>query len=180
MKHTILPNGDLKITLDEDDDRDELQAMQERNDEHGFLAELLDYAGWSTNGILESVMSYQIGAMTDAPLIAEDVEYDDDDEGKVLHTGWIWWFPGYETVSFAERLIATGSVIFKRAPSYPETEACDVTFENLTGLEVKRLREENERLRSALELVDFRLCCNGGILVNGETHEAVKAALKGA
>jgi hypothetical protein len=178
MKHTILPNGDLKIMLEEHDDRDELQAMQERNDEHGFLAELLDYADWSTGGFLESVLPHQVGALTDAPLIAEDVEY--DEEGKVLHTGWIWWFPSYETVSFAACLIATDSVIFKRAPSYPDTEARDATPDSSTDPEVKRLREENERLRSALELVDIRLCCNGGIPENGETHEAVKAALKGA
>lgn len=115
MKHVITPNGNLEITC-EDSEKEELQDILDStyHRDHGFLAEMLEYAGWSTNGKLHPVMPEWIGALTDAPIVSDDVVFNDDGSHDV--PGKVWWFPSYELESFAETLIKTGRVLFRAAP----------------------------------------------------------------
>jgi hypothetical protein len=115
MEFNIQENGNLQIVA-EPSDIPELTEMLERtpHKDHGFLADLLEHTGWTPNGRLYQVFPEQIGALTDAPILSDNVEH--LDAGQVNVRGKVWWFPAYEIRSFAEDLIANGEVIFTAAP----------------------------------------------------------------
>jgi hypothetical protein len=115
MKFNIDANGNLELTREEAE-KEELQEMLDKatHKDHGFLADVLEDTGWQPNGMLYQVQPEWIGALTDAPLLADDVDYSDDDTPTV--TGTVWWFPNYMVESFAETLIRTGKVVFTKAP----------------------------------------------------------------
>lgn len=114
MKYEIDGRGRLTISLEGDGDREDLQEKLDRttNRDSGFLTDLLE--DWSANGHLYPVAPEWIGALTDAPIITDDLTIEDD--GKAVVNGRVWWFPGYETESFAQTLIEKGSVTFAPAP----------------------------------------------------------------
>jgi hypothetical protein len=115
MQYTILENGNLQLTLEDNEVADVEDLLEKASDrDHGFLCELLDYAGLSTNGHLYPVLPHQVGALTDAPIISDEVVYEDD--GTVNVPGKVWWFPGYELRSFAEELLRDQQVIFTASP----------------------------------------------------------------
>lgn len=117
MDFQINPNGSLTITRD-DSEVAELQELLDRapHKDHSFLADLLgDYTGWEGNGRLHVVRPEWVGALTDAPIVADEVVHNDDGEMPTV-PGNVWWFPQYEMRSFAEDLIRNGKVIFTAAP----------------------------------------------------------------
>lgn len=115
MQFNITPNGNLEITCEENDKQD-LQDMLDKSThkDHGFLADLLENTGWSPNGQLHQVQPEWIAALTDAPILTNDLLYDLEDSPTV--SGTVWWFPNYQVESFAETLIREGKVIFTKAP----------------------------------------------------------------
>lgn len=119
MDFKILPDGDLEITCDEAEKAD-LQEILGRvtHLDHGFLAETLEYTGWQPNGHLYQVQPEWIAALTDAPILANDLIYPDDGNPWVPPKGKIWWFPNYQIESFAETLIRDGRVVFTAAPTF--------------------------------------------------------------
>lgn len=60
----------------------------------------------------------EIGALTDAPIIAQDVER--NDTGELVSTGAIFWYPQYETTDEISELMERGRLIFTRAPDSDE------------------------------------------------------------
>lgn len=112
MNFETTPNGNGRFTLESDDDRDMLERFmaQPVHADHGVLAMMLDFFGFSGNGELFQVSPEEVGALTDAPMFTDDVTYNED--GTRVCAGKLWWFPGYELRSFAEELLAKGSVIF--------------------------------------------------------------------
>jgi hypothetical protein len=111
LELTKLVNGNLEIRADEEY-RGELMAMQEDWDQRGVdadsrLAEVLEH--YLANG-WEWVQPEEIGALTAAPILSDDVER--DDEGKIVKAGKVYWYPQYEVFDPLEQLIQTGSVIF--------------------------------------------------------------------
>ncbi len=114
MEFNVLANGNLEIVA-EDGDKEELQDLLSKSmhKDHGFLADLLEYTGWSGNGRLHQVQPELIGALTDAPILTDDMIFGDDGSEVV---GNVWWFPNYQVVSFAETLIRDGRVVFTKAP----------------------------------------------------------------
>lgn len=128
MQYKINDNGSLTFELspDEPDERRELQDMlsNAQHKDHGFLADMLEHEGWSTNGNLYPVQPEWIGALTDAPILAENVTYYEDGEVPTVE-GRVWWFPGYEVTSFAEELLAKGKVTFDAAPAPSEQETAE-------------------------------------------------------
>jgi hypothetical protein len=118
MNFAITDNGNLELTCD-DSEKADLQEMLDKatHMDHGFLADLLEYTGWSPNGRLYQVQPEWIGALTDAPILTDACVLDEDNAPfAVSVTGTVWWFPNYMVESFAETLIKTGRVLFTKAP----------------------------------------------------------------
>lgn len=110
----ILDSGNLEITCG-DEDKEDLQDLLDRctHRDHGFLADLLDHTGWQGNGQLHQVQPEWVAALTDAPILTDDLVLSDDaDMPKV--EGTVWWYPDYMVKSFAEELISTGRVVFTK------------------------------------------------------------------
>jgi hypothetical protein len=53
-----------------------------------------------------------IGALTDAPVLAEWVERNDD--GDLTNIGDVYWFPNYMVESELETMMETGEVVFEK------------------------------------------------------------------
>lgn len=121
MKFEIAPPyGNLKFTMEEED-REAVQDLVNRYPHDGmFLRELLvEYTGWSGNGQLFQVNPEDVAALTDAPIVSNDVEVLDN--GDVLVRGDVWWYPQYEGHHFGQVLLDHGHVYFTAAPTVPES-----------------------------------------------------------
>jgi hypothetical protein len=105
----VQDNGNLKITADQEA-RDELSETYQDGGYTKAMAEVIDAAnriGYS------DVRPEWIGALTDAPIIGEDVDYETDPP-KV--EGRVWWFPDYQIRNEIQELIDDGEVTFTLAP----------------------------------------------------------------
>jgi hypothetical protein len=116
MKYTILPHGTLAIEIETEEDREFLKNSIDTatHKDHGVLADLLEYTGWEPNGRLYRVAPESISALTDAPILSDEVIVLED--GTQAVRGSVWWFPQYEQESFAETLLSDGYVVFTKAP----------------------------------------------------------------
>jgi hypothetical protein len=116
MEMQILENGNLKITIDNSDDREMIADSLENSfhKDHGVIEDMLENTGWTPNGRLYSVLPESIGALTDAPILSDEVSFNDDGSQDVI--GRVWWYPNYQVESFAEKLLENGFVVFDKAP----------------------------------------------------------------
>lgn len=132
MDFRVNPNGSLTITRDPAE-VEYLQHLLDRSThkDRGFLAEMLEYAGWEANGRLFQVAPEDIAALTDAPILTDDLVVLDDGKKEVL--GDVWWYPQYELKSFAEKLIADGEVTFAAAPGNRKRETPAATAQRQRG-----------------------------------------------
>lgn len=117
MKHTVTPNGHLQIGFSDPDDAEVVRQLLERHggDDVGFLSDLLDSTGWEPNGQLYLVKPEEIGALTQAPIIADDLVLGEHCEVQAI--GDVWWFPNYMVEHFGQTLLKHGSVTFTHAPA---------------------------------------------------------------
>lgn len=74
-------------------------------------AELLE--SHSCNGSYALVAPEDIGALTDSPIIAESVTYEDD--GMATVEGQVWWFPDYAVRNELQELRDGQTVVFVKA-----------------------------------------------------------------
>jgi hypothetical protein len=79
-----------------------------------FLSELFEETGWTPNGHLMLVRPEDVGALTDSPLVTDDMTHEEDGSVKVY--GAVWWFPEYELVNLADKLRKNGAVTLTLAP----------------------------------------------------------------
>lgn len=101
-------NGNLRITLLEEarDDVQEIAASQEL-DADNKLAQVIEWQlsnGWSM------LRPEDVGALTDAPILSEDV--DTDAQGKVRSVGTVYWYPSYDVRDPVAQLLQNGYVDF--------------------------------------------------------------------
>lgn len=103
-------NGNITFLVGES--RDDLEAIKERvgGDDVRFLREMMDMTGWLGNAVFTPIYPENVGALTDAPMFSDVVEYLDD--GEVEVPGKVWWFPNYAVENFAETLLSQGKVTF--------------------------------------------------------------------
>lgn len=115
MKFTNNKNGHLLFELETPEDKEWVQETlaSREGDDNLFLSDLLEYTGWQGNGQLMQLSPVAIGALTQAPLVTDMVEYDED--GKIKTLGNLYWFPHYEGTHFGEHLLLVGYVGFMRA-----------------------------------------------------------------
>lgn len=114
MNIEILENGNLKLVL-EVGDIDEIQYNRERGfNDVNVLIELTE--NYWTNG---SYQPFDAGngnpfvGLTDAPCIAEELDYDDDGQAEII--GNFWYYSDYMIKSFIDELVKNGEVIFALA-----------------------------------------------------------------
>jgi hypothetical protein len=75
-----------------------------------ILADLLEdhlANGW------EFIEPAEIGALTSAPILSDEVER--DDEGKLVWLGNVYWFPDYAVRCELEEMLENGEVFFPAA-----------------------------------------------------------------
>jgi hypothetical protein len=114
MKSVIEPNGNLTFIMEAGDDYD-MDIIHARcgGDDTRWLSDMLDTFGFLGNG-LETICPEYVGALTDAPMLSDDVELLDE-PGKAEVHGRVWWYPQYEVHHFGEVLAKQRRVTFSLA-----------------------------------------------------------------
>ncbi|MDO5947978.1 hypothetical protein [Burkholderia cepacia] len=115
MKHIIEATGNLTFLIENDRDREILEDIKDRvgGNDVRFLDDMLDQLGFLGNAKLFGIAPVDIGALTDAPMLSDAIDLQDD--GSIVVLGNVWWYPNYQVEDFAERLIKRGSVTFQAA-----------------------------------------------------------------
>ncbi len=154
----------VTLSAGDDFDTDELAKDLEEKGEialtYDFFEDLVSNSGWN------HVSPEDIGALTEAPILGDDVNY--DDHGNLEGTGNIYWYPNYQIRSYFEDLIEEGETFFERAadesPSYNEEmdkESSKKTAEepedDLSNLSDKELHEKVKRDLGESEDVDEKV-----------------------
>ncbi len=103
------PNGNLRIELLEEarDDVQEIASQELTADSK--LAQVIEWQmsnGWSF------VRPEDVAALTDAPIITEDIET--DNQGNVLRVGKVYWYPQYDVSDPVAKLLEDGYIDFVR------------------------------------------------------------------
>lgn len=112
----VLPSGDLEISLidGEEYDCDRLCSMTPEQ----ALGDLLEHQignGW------DLIDPEDVGALTDSPIISDDVTIEDD--GTRTISGNVWWFPNYQIENPVGTLCDKRRVIFAHVPGDPSPGA---------------------------------------------------------
>lgn len=115
MKHIIDARGHLTFVIEDDRDRETLTDIKDRvgGDDIQFLDDMLDQFGLRGNGVLYGIRPTAIGALMDAPMLSDYVEY--LNSGDMVVRGNVWWYPNYMILNFAEQLLERGQVTFRAA-----------------------------------------------------------------
>ena len=109
-----LPNGDLKIKVDAETQAEIREKVDAGDTSDAHFSDVLGIGGTSCmagNGF-DFVRPDEIGALTDAPLIAYDVQRDDNGDLQVNDATKIWWYPGYQVRSPLQDLAEKGETVF--------------------------------------------------------------------
>lgn len=104
-------NNKLIITLSSEKVfEEELRAIAAKEiDADSKLAEVME---WQLGNGWELVPPEEVGSLTSAPILSEDVER--DSQGNVTSVGKIYWYPQYERFDPVEQLLKEGSITFVR------------------------------------------------------------------
>lgn len=113
MDFKILPNGNLEITM-EPKDREEIEEMVEKypNDVL-FMSNLLEYTGWTPNGSMYLLDAKDVGGLTEAPIVTDDMTIEED--SSITVHGPVWWYPNYMVTHFGKELLDEGRTVFTLA-----------------------------------------------------------------
>lgn len=112
---SILPNGDLLVTANNRCRAFIADALRNRNDYWGILADIFEYERCNGGLVPFEPGSGEPGSapfvgLTSAPCIAEHLVWEDDGTQRI--EGRVWWFPDYATADPLEELKTTGRTIF--------------------------------------------------------------------
>lgn len=129
----ILPNGNLKLKVDQEE-REDIEGWRDERTEDMILSDLME-SHW-TNGSFTPFSAGQgnpFVGLTDAPCIAEAMIGPDDD-GKMEIEGRLWWFPNYAVQSTVDVLLEKGEVVFQLAPGYEVAPSAEKPATRAPGL----------------------------------------------
>ncbi len=104
-----LPNGNLRIVLLEDQRASVEEIAASEISADSKLAQVIEWQlgnGWSF------VRPEDIGALTEAPILTEEI--DTDDQGNVLSVGTVYWYPQYDVSDPVAKLLENGYVDFQQ------------------------------------------------------------------
>lgn len=111
MRFQIEANGNLTLKMESEDGAVIQQFLSIWHDDHLVLARLLE----ETNSKFQAVTPDQVGALTDAPMLTDEIEYKNEGDGIGI-VGTVWWYPQYEHKSFMSELVKNKQVTFAREP----------------------------------------------------------------
>jgi hypothetical protein len=114
MSFTILPNGDLKITADNECRAFIADEMRKGHDYGSIWADITEWE--RCNGgftPFDAGDANPFVGLTSAPCIAESMDYHDD--GTLEIVGRFWYFADYQITSELEELRDKGRVVFTLA-----------------------------------------------------------------
>jgi hypothetical protein len=113
MRHVVQPNGNLLIIANNEDRS--LLADAYRTTSPYSRAEMLISEAF--HEVLTFIAPENIGALTEAPILCDDVDFPDDANGFVPYdeTSRVWWFPNYMVTDPWEELKNKGRVEFTLA-----------------------------------------------------------------
>ena len=102
-------NGNLYLKLTEDGKQELKEAIEggKNVDSDDFFHDLIEYNlgnGW------EMIAPKDIGALTSAPILSDEVER--DDSVGIQQVGRVYWFPNYAKTSIVDELYHGKEVIF--------------------------------------------------------------------
>ena len=106
------PDGNLSIRLNQNG-RTQFDVVEHIRDEHGIdealRAMLEDHLanGW------EMVPPEDIGALTAAPILSDEIQR--DDRGEIVEVGRVYWYPEYQIRDEIEELRTNLEVLFRGA-----------------------------------------------------------------
>ena len=108
IRAQIQKDGYLKITAD-NEGRKELAHAFDASYKGGLYAPEVIVID-ALHDQFHFILPEWVGALTDAPILADDLTIEDD--GTVSFVGDTWWFPDYQVTDPWEVLKNTGRVIF--------------------------------------------------------------------
>lgn len=114
---TVMPNNNLKLTATKEEMED--FNFSERSDTE-LLSALLEPC-W-TNGQYYVFNADQFGHLSEAPLIADEANIDEEDSVTWTLHGKVWWYPNYMVSNCMEVLRDEGEVVFTYAYDADELE----------------------------------------------------------
>lgn len=103
------PNGNLRIALLEDERGSVEEIAAQGITADSKLAQVIEWQlgnGWSF------VRPEDIAALTEAPILTEEIET--DDQGTVLRVGTVYWYPQYDVSDPVAKLLENGYIDFER------------------------------------------------------------------
>ena len=106
------PNGKLKISLTHDG-RHALAEFEQIRDQHGIDAAIRELLEDHLCSSWEEILPEEIGALTSAMLLSDDVQRDDD--GRITRIGRIYFNPNYQVKDEIRELRERSCVIFDGA-----------------------------------------------------------------
>lgn len=111
----VLEDGNLRISLTPEG-KVSLEDMLNEDGHINYYQAWDDLMGWwHGNSEYRRTDSSECGGLTDSPMIADGMYYEDD--GKpAFHPDWkLWWFPDYQVVDEFEVMLRDGFVVFTKA-----------------------------------------------------------------
>lgn len=102
-------NGNLRITLLEEARASVQEIASKEITADSKLAETIEWQlsnGWSM------VRPEDIGALTEAPILSEEVDF--DNQGIARNVGTVYWYPQYDVSDPVAKLLENGYVEFVR------------------------------------------------------------------
>ncbi len=103
----ILPNGDLEISLDSSEDREDMEKFQ--GDDDQFLWEFFEKE--LTNGF--NLVGADHKGLTEAPVIADGVIDDETTEEDMKNTK-VWYYDNYQITGVQQVLLKDGKIVFTK------------------------------------------------------------------
>lgn len=112
IEYEILPNGNLVFRASNQARSDYSIQLRERGSDDVFHDMI---APFRENGQLFPIAPEWIGALTDAPIIADDWSVTDDGENIIDLDAKVWWYPNYAIIDPMAELFHKGRVEFTLA-----------------------------------------------------------------
>lgn len=108
-----LPNGDLKLKIVSDEEEEDRNwGHLTSQPQYGGLGTLMEESRYLGNG-WSITDGDNLGLMTSAPMISDDLTVEDD--GDMVVYGHLWYFPNYMVEDPVQTLRDRGEVIFTLA-----------------------------------------------------------------